>query len=159
MRTVTSLHAMDTWETMASYQCFVLLLLFLWLRYKRTCRRRLLQRRIKVGKEKRTVARMLKDEAHLEEREIRRKRRRRCVVYRWLRYKKSAHLISVSSCFCHAYSLGQSFNHVITPPLNHQSASLHVKPPIDMVWGYCGLVRVTWSRLRRRSGKFPFAPC
>ena len=41
-----------------------------------------------MEKEKQMAARMLDEEARLKEREMQRKRRRRCVVYRHLRDKK-----------------------------------------------------------------------
>ena len=98
---------------------------------------------------------MLGDEARLKEQEIRIKQRRRCVVYRQLRDKKSACLVSGPSCFCYAYPLGQSFDHVVTPPLNYQSASLCLKPPINMVWDYCGLVLLAEAGLGVEAANLP----
>ena len=50
-----------------------------------------------------------------------------------------ARLVSDPSCSCRAYHSGRSFNHVLSPPPNYQTAPMRIKPPsrwfeIDADW-------------------------
>ena len=82
---------------MVSYEmCFAFMLMLFWLRYRRSCHRRLLEKRVSIERERRLAARRQEDEAPFN-------------------------------------------NHVTSPLLNYQAASICLKPPIG---GGLGLLRI-----------------
>ena len=78
------------------------------------------------------VAQMLKEEARLQEWEIRRKQLSKLEGALYTNIPSSS--CNDTSCSCHAYPSGWSLNHVLSCPLNYQTDPMRVKPPIEVVW-------------------------
>ena len=56
-------------------------------------------------------------------------------------------LVKNSSCLWCAYPIGWSFSHVLPRLFNYQTAPMCVKPPIEVVCDWCGLLRISCTVL------------